>query len=78
MKKFMSVLLACVLLFSVSMTGAQAEGIYYGIVNGGNANRVNLRAISRWAYTIPARRWCAWGTQAMAGRRCMWAHSLAT
>lgn len=44
MKKFMSVLLACVLLFSVSMTGAQAEGIYYGIVNGGNANRVNLRA----------------------------------
>lgn len=44
MKKFMSVLLVCVLLFSVSMTGAQAEGIYYGIVNGGNANRVNLRA----------------------------------
>ena len=76
MKKFMSVLLACVLLFSVSMTGAQAEGIYYGIVNGGNANRVNLRAST--SVSSQARRWYAWGTQAMAGRRCMWAHSLAT
>ncbi len=44
MRKWLSLLLACVLLLSVTVTAAQAESAYYGIVNGVTANRVNLRA----------------------------------